>query len=70
MNKFILIFIFTLFQFSVSAEEKKDCSKLKKLSKEYLGCLKNNISKTGNKNNIIKGFKEKKPLLEIFKKKD
>ena len=70
MKKIILFVTLIILPLNINAEEKKDCSKLKKLSKEYISCLKNNMSKRGDKNNIIKGFKEKKPLLEIFKKKD
>ena len=70
MKKIIIITILLFTSSSLNAAEKKDCSSIKKLSKEYLACLKNNISKTGEGNSIIQGFKEKKPLLEIFKKKD
>ena len=41
----LILIIFTSLSFSVYAVEKNDCSSYKKLSKEYWGCKKNNLSK-------------------------
>ena len=45
MKKILILILFTSLSFSVHAVEKKDCSLYKKLSKEYWGCKKNNLSK-------------------------
>ena len=59
MNFFIRLSIVFLGSISISqslnAEEKKDCSEYKKLSKEYLSCTTKKITKSINKNLKIDG---------------
>jgi len=47
--KFIIILVISLFGSNLYADEKKDCSVFKKLSKDYLKCKTSNLKK-GTKN--------------------
>ena len=45
MKKIPIFILFILINFNAYAVEKKDCSIYKKISKEYWGCKKSNLSK-------------------------
>ena len=66
----ILLFLFT----SINAfAELQDCSQIKKLSKEYLKCTKDNLEYKSDEIGItkkLKKFKESKTLKEFFTKED
>ncbi len=70
----ILTIIITFFMFqNLYAEEKNDCSSIKKLSKAYLKCKAGNMKiSTQNLTNVTidtKNIKEKKYISDWFKKK-
>ena len=68
--KIILIFLFVLSSFNLNAAEKKDCTKLKKLSKDYLLCKTGNLkSSTSGMGLDTSNIKEKKTISDWFKKK-
>ena len=73
MKKFLTTIIIFLF-FTVSTfAELKDCSQIKKLSKEYLKCTKDNLKYKSDEVGItkkLKKFKESKTLKEFFTKED
>ena len=67
LNKLSLISIITLgFLQSSNAEEKKECSEFKKISKEYLACTAKKIGKTFK----IDGKTPKEAKDEVLNKKN
>ena len=65
----ILIYLFILSSFAKA--DIKDCSKLSKISKEYLKCTKDNIKQKSDESgltNKLENFKSSKTLTEFFKK--
>tara|TARA_B100000945_G_C20339280_1_gene576517 strand:+ start:966 stop:1178 length:213 start_codon:yes stop_codon:yes gene_type:complete len=65
---FIILFIFSFYSTNVYSET--DCSKIKKLSKEYLNCLtKKSKEKTTDLGLDTSNIKEKKYISDWFKKK-
>ena len=70
IKKIILFTLFSLFFLNVNAAEKQDCSELKKLSKDYWICKKNNLKKSSeNVGFDSSNIKKKKTLADWFKKK-
>ena len=71
MIKNIIVFtLFSLFFLNVNAAEKQDCSTLKKLSKDYWICKKNNLkASTDNVGIDTSNIKQKKTIADWFKKK-
>ena len=70
IKNIILFILFCLFFLNVDAAEKQDCSALKKLSKDYWICKKNNLKGfSGDKVFDASNIKEKKTLADWFKKK-
>ena len=73
MKKFLITIIIFLF-FTVSTfAELQDCSQIKKLSKEYLKCTKDNLKNKSDEVGItkkLKKFKESKTLKEFFTRED
>tara|TARA_B100000579_G_C22458695_1_gene677847 strand:- start:27 stop:239 length:213 start_codon:yes stop_codon:yes gene_type:complete len=69
MKKILLIlFIFTIV--NTNAYSEVDCTKVKKLSKDYLSCLtKKTKEKTSNVGLDTTNIKDKKYLSDWFKKK-
>ena len=70
IKNIILFILFCLFFLNVNAAEKQDCSALKKLSKDYWICKKNNLKKYSE--NVVfdsSNIKNKKTLADWFKKK-
>ncbi len=67
----IIILTWTFLMFtSLNAYAKKDCSKIKKLSKDYLACKASNLkSSTTGLGLDTSNIKEKKTLADWFKKK-
>ena len=64
---FIIMFLFI----NYSHAEIQDCSKFKRLSKDYLKCNKNNLKYKSDKSGVtekIMNFKSSKTLTEFFKK--
>ena len=73
MKKFLTTIIIFLFSTVSTFAELQDCSKVKKLSKEYLKCTKDNLKYKSDEVGItkkLKKFKESKTLKEFFTKKD
>jgi len=73
MKKFLTTFIIFLFSTVSTFAELKDCSQIKKLSKEYLKCTKDNLKYKSDEVGItkkLKKFKESKTLKEFFTKED
>ncbi len=72
MKKIILI-VFIFFVYNETVYSAIDCSGIKKLSKEYLGCItkkaKNKSSTFGDVEIDASNVKEKKYLSDWFKKK-
>ena len=69
MKKFLTTIIIFLFSTVSTFAELQDCSQIKKLSKEYLKCTKDNLKYKSNKVGITKKlnkFKESKTLKEFF----
>ena len=69
MKKFLTTIIIFLFSTVSTFAESQDCSQIKKLSKEYLKCTKDNLKYKSNKVGITKKlnkFKESKTLKEFF----
>ena len=70
IKNIILFTLFSLFFLNVNAAEKQDCSELKKLSKDYWICKKNNLKKySENVGFDSSNIKNKKTLADWFKKK-
>ena len=70
IKNIILFTLFSLFFLNVNAAEKQDCSELKKLSKDYWICKKNNLKKSSeNVGFDSSNIKKKKTLADWFKKK-
>ena len=72
MFKILIVFFTVSFFLSSSiADDKRDCSKISKLSKEYYVCKKQSISNSSKaytlKSDFSK-FSEKKTLADFFKK--
>ncbi len=66
-----IVFISILIFNSISKAEIKDCSKLNKLSKEYLKCTKDNLKQKSDEKGLttkFENFKSSKTLTEFFKK--
>ena len=73
MKKFLTTIIIFLFSTVSTFAELQDCSQIKKISKEYLKCTKDNLKYKSDKIGItkkLKKFKESKTLKEFFTKKD
>ena len=70
IKNIILFSLFCLFFLNVNATEKQDCSVLKKLSKDYWICKKNNI-KVSSDDKVLdtSNIKKKKTLADWFTKK-
>ena len=69
-KKYNFIYSVLLFFLNVNAAEKKDCSMLKKLSKDYWICKKNNLkASTDDVGFDTSNIKKKKTLADWFKKK-
>ena len=69
-KKYNIIYSFLLFFLNVNAVEKQDCSALKKLSKDYWICKKNNLKgSSDDKVFDASNIKKKKTLADWFKKK-
>ena len=70
IKNIILFILFSLFFLNVNAAEKQDCSTLKKLSKDYWICKKNNLkASTDNVGIDTSNIKQKKTIADWFKKK-
>ena len=70
IKNIILSILFCVFFLNVSAGEKQNCSVLKKLSKDYWICKKNNLkSFSDDKVLDTSNIKKKKTLADWFKKK-
>ena len=70
IKNIILFILLCLFFLNVNAAEKQDCSELKKLSKDYWICKKNNLKRfSGDTVLDTSNIKEKKTLADWFKKK-
>ena len=71
MKKIILIIVILLFmQSNSSSVEKQDCANIKKISPKYLSCkIKNLTSKKDDVSIDTKNIKEKKYIIDWFKKK-
>ena len=70
IKNIILCMLFCLFFLNVNAAEKQDCSALKKLSKDYWICKKNNLK--GSSDDMVldtSNIKKKKTLADWFTKK-
>ena len=70
IKNIILFILFCLFFLNVNAAEKQDCSTLKKLSKDYWICKKNNLK--GSSDDMVldtSNINKKKTLADWFKKK-
>ena len=64
---FLIVVLFG-FAYSVNADEKRDCSGIKKISKEYIACKSGNIKASMKKNNIAKtGTKVSKGIVSKVK---
>ena len=73
MKKFLTTIIIFLFSTVSTFAELKDCSQIKKLSKEYLKCTKDNLKNKSDEVGItkkLKKFKESKTLKEFFTRED
>ena len=73
MKKFLTTIIIFLFSTISTFAEMQDCSQIKKLSKEYLKCTKDNLKYKSDEVGITKKlqkFKESKTLKEFFTKED
>ena len=73
MKKFLIIIILLLFSSVSTFAELQDCSQIKKLSKEYLKCTKDNLKFKSEEIGItskLKKFKESKTLKEFFTKEE
>ena len=73
MKKFLTTIIIFLFCTVSTFAELQDCSQIKKLSKEYLKCTKDNLKYKSDEVGItkkLKKFKESKTLKEFFTKED
>tara|TARA_B110000014_G_C19633490_1_gene334228 strand:- start:115 stop:339 length:225 start_codon:yes stop_codon:yes gene_type:complete len=73
MKKFLITIILLLFSSVSTFAELQDCSQIKKLSKEYLKCTKDNLKYKSEKIGItskLKKFKESKTLKEFFTKEE
>ena len=73
MKKFLTTIIIFLFSTVSTSAELQDCSQIKKLSKEYLKCTKDNLKYKSDEIGItkkLKKFKESKTLKELFTKED
>ena len=71
IKNIILFILFCFFFLNVNAAEKQNCSVLKKLSKDYWICKKNNIK--GSSDDVgfdTSNIKKKKTLADWFKKKE
>ena len=69
MKKFLTTIIIFLFSTVCTFAELQDCSQIKKLSKEYLKCTKDNLKYKSDEVGItkkLKKFKESKTLKEFF----
>ncbi|MDA9663379.1 hypothetical protein N9T65_00700 [Candidatus Pelagibacter sp.] len=69
---FYTIFLVLFLNISI-ADDNLDCSKFKKISKEYLSCKTDNVKSKSKEFTIIpdlKNLSEKKTLADIFKKKN
>ena len=70
IKNIILFILFCLFFLNVNAADKQDCSALKKLSKDYWICKKNNLKVSSeNVGFDTLNIKKKKTLADWFKKK-
>ena len=70
IRNIILFILFCFFFLNVNAAEKQDCSVLKKLSKDYWVCKKNNLkTSSGDISFDASNIKKKKTLADWFKKK-
>ena len=78
IKNIILFILFCLFFLNVNAAEKQDCSVLKKLSKDYWVCKKNNLKGSSDDKVLdtsddkvldTSNIKKKKTLADWFKKK-
>ena len=70
IKNIILFILFSLFFLNVNAAEILDCTVLKKLSKDYWICKKNNLKKSSeNVGFDSSNIKKKKTLADWFKKK-
>ena len=68
--KKILLLLFISSVLNNYAYAETDCSQIKKLSKDYLGCLaKKSKEKTSNLGLDTSNIKEKKTIADWFKKK-
>ena len=68
--KKIYIILFVTILFNTNAYSNNDCSKFKKLSKDYISCLgKKAKEKTSKIGFDTSNIKEKKTLADWFKKK-
>ena len=73
INKIIIILLSIIALSTTTAfSEIKDCNKLKKLSKDYIKCQKDNLKSKSDETTIGKGinkFKSSKTLADLIKKK-
>ena len=70
IKNIILFILFSLFFLNVNAAEILDCTVLKKLSKDYWICKKNNLK--GSSDDMVldtSNINKKKTLADWFKKK-
>ena len=71
MKKTLITIILFLFSSINAFAELQDCSQIKKLSKEYLKCAKDNLKHKSDEAGItskLKKFKESKSLKELLVK--
>ena len=71
MKKILITILLFLFTSINSFAELQDCSQIKKLSKEYLQCTKDNLKHKSDEVGItskLKKFKESKSLKEFLTK--
>ena len=70
INKLFSTLLLIIFTSALNASEKKDCTEFKKISKEYLACMTNNLkSSTTGLGLDTTNIKEKKTISDWFKKK-
>ena len=73
MKKILILISITFLFINPTIAKIEDCTKYKKLSKEFLDCQKKNIKEKDKEYGVSKKvnkFKSSKTLTEFFKKKD
>ena len=69
-NKLFSILFLIIFTSVLNAAEKKDCTEFKKISKDYLSCMTDNLkTSTTGLGLDTSNIKEKKTISDWFKKK-